>query len=68
MRFRCTQEGCSLLRLTDGVRDVSTPWLVTSTLGDGEALDAALRYEGLTPVGGVAAPLTQQGEFLSVLI
>ena len=44
----------------EGPKDTCTQWLVTSSMGDGDAMDSALRHEGLTPVGGVAVPLQQQ--------
>lgn len=30
-------------------------------MGDGEAMEAAIKHEGLTPVGGVAVPLEAKG-------
>ena len=63
MRQKKTRDGCTVLKLTDSAGEKTTPWLVTSSLGDGDALDAALKHEGLTPVGGVAVPLIDKGKF-----
>ena len=63
MRYRQSREGCQFLKLSEGPHDRSTHWLVTSSMGDGDAMEAALRHDGLTPVGGVAVPLDKRGNF-----
>lgn len=60
MKYKQTREGCHFLRLSEGPKDVCTQWLVTSSLGEGDAMEAALKIEGLTPVGGVAVALEQK--------
>lgn len=68
MRYKQSREVCHFLGLSDGVLDRSVHWLVTSSMGDWDALEIALRYEGLAPVGGMAVPLDQKCGFLYSLV
>ncbi|XP_067951782.1 sacsin-like [Watersipora subatra] len=60
MRYQQSIEVCHFLGLFDRVLDRSVHWLVISSMGDWDALEIALRYEGLAPVGGMAVPLDQK--------
>ena len=68
MRYKQSREVCHFLGLSDGVLDRSVHWLVTSSMGDWDALEIALRYEGLAPVGGMAVPLDQKCGFVYSLV
>ncbi|XP_067941193.1 uncharacterized protein [Watersipora subatra] len=68
MRYKQSIEVCHFLGLSDRVLDRSVHWLVTSSMGDWDALEIALRYEGLAPVGGMAVPLDQKCGFLYSLV